>query len=304
MEPVSSTSSCSSLKIVAQWPARAQLADEPGLAFEVDLHFVICAELVAGKHPDRLTEHLRTGLADQHGRSHCGSAVIARLAGLVEVDTTKAHHGAVCHFDAAESMLAAQLDTAAEMGESAAHTALRIRGVGQSAKCPRLRLRRSRAPRIGEPAFVLLATGVYLAEREEDVATKMMDASKLGNEIVALGMCLCGCEELDCFVKTLGNPQAFGQTDLRLAQTDVVGSAGNRLPVERDRGADVAKVALQLAFKALERVTLSLFPRDLEATGDETKRRLGLIRRTLRCRRVQIGPRRPRILRTIEMLGV
>ena len=151
---------------------------------------------------------------------------------------------------------------------------------------------------------MLLTTGVDIAKREEDVAAKMMDASKLGHEIVALGMCLRGGEQLDCFVKTLGNPQTFGQTDLRLAQTDVVGSTGNRLPVDCDRGADVAKVALQLAFKALERVTLGLFPRDLKATGDETKRRLGLIRRAMRCRGVQISPRRPRVLRTIEMLGV
>ena len=110
---------------------------------------------------------------------------------------------------------------------------------------------------------MLLSTGVYFAKREEDVAAKMMDASKLGHEIVALGMCLRGGEQLDCFVKTLGNPQTFGQTDLRLAQTDVVGSTGNRLPVDRDRCRDVAEIALQLALQAPEHVTLGFVSRDL-----------------------------------------
>ena len=35
---------------------------------------------------------------------------------------------------------------------------------------------------------MLLSTVIDLAEREEDVAPKMMDAGGLGHEIVALGM--------------------------------------------------------------------------------------------------------------------
>jgi hypothetical protein len=150
---------------------------------------------------------------------------------LVEVNAAESHHGAVRHLDAAESVLAAEVDASAEVREGGAHATLRIGRIRQPAKCARFRFGRAQAPRIREAKLMLLSATVDLAKREKDVATEVMEAGEFAHETVALGFLLRRPEQLESFGKSLGDPQTLGESDLCLAGTHVVGRRG-RLPSE------------------------------------------------------------------------
>jgi hypothetical protein len=153
-------------------PPRSQLAAQPRLTLEMDLHGVVFAKLVAGIYIQILGEQFGAGLADQDCGPHRGAGIVARLSRFIEIDATEPNHRAVGHFDAAESVLLAERNAATEEFECTAHLALRIRCVRKPTERARLCFRRARVLCKAEATLVLLAATVDVAKRKENIALR------------------------------------------------------------------------------------------------------------------------------------
>src|SRR5262249_53464677 len=129
---------------------------------------------------------------------------------------------------------------------------------------------------------MLRPANVNSAEREENVATQMMDARELGHEIVVFSVFLRTLEQLERFREPFGDPKAFGKADLRPAQARLVRRRTNNFPIDPNRARDVAEIVVQLAFETHQRMTLVVSPHDLERAFDQLQRSLGLIAGALR----------------------
>jgi hypothetical protein len=121
------------------------------------------------------------GWPTQRRRAGSGVAVLPRLARLAEIEAAGPDQGAVRHLDAAEAVLAAERDAAAELLEGCTHPALRIGGVREPAERAGLGFGRVGAPRVAEAALVLLPATIDVALRKEDVAPEVVEARELGH---------------------------------------------------------------------------------------------------------------------------
>src|ERR1700758_3591070 len=119
-------------------------------------------------------------------------------------------------------MLAAQRNTPAEVFERAAHSSLRVGGIGQSTQRPRFRFGGIHAASIDKATFVLVLTAIDVPKREINVAPKEMNASECTRQLMLLGGFLGVVQQIQRFIEALADPKPLGQSDLRLTTGDAV----------------------------------------------------------------------------------
>jgi hypothetical protein len=139
-----------------------QLARETHRPLDIGLHRLVLAELIACENAHRFAEHFRAGLPDQRRRPGRLVAIRFRKPGLVEIKSAEADHRSIRDLDTPETVLAAQGHAAAEVFERRPHPPLGIRRVSKTAERARLRLGRSRSPRLDQAAVVLLPATINL----------------------------------------------------------------------------------------------------------------------------------------------
>src|SRR5580704_1685889 len=105
-------------------PPRAKLSGKPHRSIQVALHQIEVAVLIASEHAHGFAQQFGAGLSYKCGGTSSSVAVLFCLRHLIEINSTEPDHGAVGHFDAAESVLLTEPYAATEVIKRTAHLAL------------------------------------------------------------------------------------------------------------------------------------------------------------------------------------
>jgi hypothetical protein len=209
----------------------------------------------------------------------------------------------VGHLDAAQAVAAGDLDAFAEARVRADHAPARVFRVAEPAQGRRLELRRAGPARQLQAAPVLVQAARDVAAGEAKVAAQEVDAGEFGEQPLRLRRRLGAGQVRECAVQVVGDALNGGEPDQGPAALRLPLRRGEGLLVGRARPRHGAEVVQDVPAVAGELEAVGPLRGELRAALDQAQRGLVAVLGRLRARRLQVGPRRPGVLRPVEVLG-
>src|SRR5579883_832424 len=200
-------------------------------------------------------------------------------------------------------MTFAEHDAAVEGVIGAHHAAAHIFGIPESAERRGLQLSVAGLASQGEAAAMLPDAALRFAARKAEIAAQEMNARLLGDESIGGRRSLGGVEVGPGAGEIVRHALDLGEPDQGAATPGLARRRLERAGAGGQRRRHVAKIMEDVAEQQLQREAIGGLDSDSQTAFDQSLRRLVAISLRLRARGLEIGARRARVLRAVEMLG-